>query len=176
MSANYVVDLGNTTVSLGSQIGGSLFPGSGANIGNICDMINANTFTNLVVGTISQFTSGQLRLLVQTSDTTNSGDFTDPTSGLAAFPTVFTSGGMATLNSGGGANGGTFGLGVSGQFVQSGVIVFAGFQRPHRYVRSLALSGDIGRWDSSVGFVAQLKTTGSGGGYTPSPTSGPVNV
>lgn len=176
MSAGYVVDLGNTTVFIPSQAGGSLFPGSGANIGNIVDLLNCDTYTNLVIGTISQFTSGQLRIAVQTSDLTTSGTFTDPMSGFTTFPSVFASGGIVFLNSGGGANGGTFGPGVSGQFVQSGVFAVAGFQRPHRYVRSIAISGDLGRWDSTVGFLGQQHTTGSGGGVTFQPTSGVVNV
>ena len=185
MSAGYVVDLGNSAISLESN-NNLIFSASGTNVGKTCDLLQANTFTNLYVAGISQYPSGQLQIRVQTSDTDVSGDFTDPTSGLAAFPTVFQSGGIVFLNSGGGTTaaapaasfqqGGVFGAFTSGQGIFSGIIAFAGFQRPHRFVRTLVLSGGFMQFTGSIGFVAQAKTTGSGGGVTFQPTSGVVNV
>lgn len=165
MSANLVVDIGNTcqaTLSIVAASGGGPFSASGAAIGGAVDLINANTFCNLAIAAgLTQ--SGQLRVGVQTSDTNVSGSFTDPTSGLAQLPTSFQSGGLIWLNSGG-AN------------LQSGQLVFAGFQRPGRYARAVVLSGDFFNGPLEVGFVSQLKVTGSGGGYSYSPLSGSVNV
>ncbi len=165
MSANYVVDLYGTCFMQYTLVSTALFPASGAIIGEVVDLNEANSFTNLlVVGRpVAAGISGQLRIQVQTADTILSGDFTDPTSGLAAFPTVFESGGIVRLNSGG-LGEGLFGAGVSGQFIRSGFVVTAAFQRPHRYARANVISGDFffGLYHSS--FVAQRKTTGSGGG------------
>lgn len=164
MSASYVVDLGNTTVSAPSIVNVNAFPCSGAVVGNPVDLLLANTMTNLsVVGGLSQ--SGALRVRVQTSDATTSGTFTDPTSGLAQLPTSFSSGGILFINSGGAG-------------LRSGFQTFAGFQRPHRYARAIALSGDFWQAPLSVGFIGQAKTTfpGSGGGFTYSPGSGTVDV
>jgi len=181
VSASYLVDLGNTTGPQFAATAGSFFPASGANVSNIVDMLNYNTFTNLLVGGIWQFPSGQLRIQVQTSDDTVSGNFTDPTSGLAAFPTVFQSGGQLFFNSGGGGSGGLFGLNTSGQSFFSGFIAAAGFQRPQRYARVVVpASGpnalEVGQLNGVIGFVSQLKTTGSGGGFTLAPSSGAINV
>lgn len=179
-SANLVVDLGNTAYiypSLTFSGGCWVQSGVGALIGNGCDLLYANTFCNLHVVGQGIFGSGQLRVAIQTSDTDVSGSYTDPTSGLAQFPTSFSSGGILTLNSGS-LGGGTFGAGVSGQFIQSGFSVAAGFQRPFRYARANVLSGssDFFVGPLSVSFVSQLKTTGSGGGFTYSPTSGTPSV
>ncbi len=175
-----VVDIGNTCFSEPSIVAfglgsGLAFPGSGAIIGDSCDLLQANNYCNLNVVGNALTTSGQLRVQVQCSDTDVSGSFTDPTSGLAAFPGAFESGGILRLNSGG-VGGGLFGAFVSGQAIQSGFNVFQGFQRPQRYARANTVSGDRYVGPLSVSFVSQLKTAGSGGGYTTSPTSGSVNV
>lgn len=161
MSANLVVDLFNTTQMTPSIVcssgGNGTYVCSGAIIGNTVDLLYANTFCNLFISTgISQ--SGLLRVGVQTSDATTSGSFTDPTSGLPQLPTSFQSGGLIWFNSGGG--------------LVSGAYTAAGFQRPHRYARCIALSGDFFNGPIQAGFVSQLKTTGSGGGYTWVPQSG----
>lgn len=178
-SANLIVDIGGTAQSYPSivMLSGIAFPCSGALIGQGVDMINSDTFCNLNVVGVPVNASGQLRIAVQTSDSDTSGTYTDPTSGLAQLPTSFESGGILRLNSGGIFNG-TFGSGTSGAFMQSGFSVYAAFQRPQagRFVRANALSGDFYAGALAASFVANLKTTGSGGGYTLSPTSGPVNV
>lgn len=162
MSASLLVDLGNTTQQTPTIVAVNAFPCSGAVVGNVVDLLNANTYCNLQVnGSVSQ--SGQLRIKVQTADATTSGDFTDPTSGLSVFPTAFESGGIFRINSGGGPL-------ISG-FAQS-----AAFIRNARYARAIALSGDFWQANLAVNFISQLKTTGSGGGFTFSPTSGTVNV
>ncbi len=202
MSASYLVDLYNTTymgTSLHTPNQGGVgssgqFCGlSGVQVGSIVDMIHANSFTNLVVTGVDGLISGPLQVAVQTSDTTVSGDFTDPTSGMVAaapdatnpFPTAFRSGGMIWLNSGGGAgaSGGLFGLFASGQAIASGFAVAAGFLRPHRYARALFISGSAAAPANqyvgilNVSFFAQQKTTGSGGGYyTTSGIGGPVVI
>ena len=201
--ASYLVDLGNTTY-LGTSLhtpnqGGVGSSGqfcglSGVQVGDIVDMINANSFTNLLVTGVDGLISGPLQIAVQTSDTTTSGDFTDPTSGMAPngtnianpLPTAFQSGGMIWLNSGGGpaaARGGLFGAFTSGQAIASGFAVAAGFLRPHRYARAIFISGSAAAPANeyvgilTVGFCAQLKTTGSGGGYfTTSGIGAPVVI
>lgn len=193
MSAGLVVDLGNTTQQAPSlplsfaaapagQTGepsGALCGLSGVQVGAIVDMLHADTFTNLYICGRDYLISGQLFVGVQTSDSTASGTFTDPTSGLAQLPTVFQSGGIVWLNSGGGAgaSGGLFGPFTSGQAIASGFHVTAGFQRPGRYVRAIFVSGAGGSGNQfvgriEVGFVGQFRTTGSGGGFTFSPQTG----
>ena len=154
-----------------------MYAASGGIIGQTIDMLNADTFCNLVVAGTPLFTSGQLRIVVQTADVTTSGDFTDPTSGIPAgsLPTSFASGTMLWLNSGQ-AGSGVLGGGVSGQNLQSGFMVGAGFQRPGRFVRANIVSGDFYAGTLTVGFISHRKTTGSGGGFTFNPTSGDVNV
>lgn len=175
MSANLVVDLGGTVLSYPSLVTSGAFPGSGALIGNSVDLLNANTFCNLNVVGQNAGLSGQLRVAVQTSDADTSGLYTDPTSGLAQLPTSFQSGGILILNSGGIFQG-TFSSGTSGQFIQSGFNVFAGFQRPQRFARANVISGDFYNGPLALSFVSQLKTTGSGGGFSFAPQSGNVNV
>jgi hypothetical protein len=187
MSANLIVDLGNTAqtgVSINSTQQPSLASGalyisvaSGAVVGNSLNFQNADTFCNLHVTGVPSFASGQLRIAVQTAGADTSGSYTDPTSGLATFPTSFQSGGILILNSGG-LLGGVLGANVSGQFFYSGFGVFAGFQRPQagQFVRAVALSGDFFAGALSVEFVSQYRTTGSGGGFSYAPGSGTVNV
>ena len=214
-SANLVVDLGDTTMFPPSAIStGS--PLSGAVVGTVCDLKDANTFTNVYV--IGGATSGIVGIQIQTSDVTSgqlssgglsaiatSGSFTDPTSGLAQLPTWVSSGGILWVNSGlwslpqgGGASGtmsvNTFGFGtnpvfgaqtpaggsfpVSGNFTvfgSGGGMAIGGFQRPNRYARLIILSGSFSAF-VAAGFIANLKSTGSGGGFTYSPGSGVVNV
>lgn len=181
-SANLVVDLGGAadshfSIGIGGAGSGLIYAASGAVVGLIADMLNSDTYCNLSLAGTAVFTSGQLRVAVQTSDTTTSGDFYNPTSGLAAadLPTVFASGGIVWLNSGQ-AGGGVFGAQVSGQSIQSGFMAFAGFQRNRRYARAIVMSGDFYAGTLTAAFVSQRKTTGSGGGFSFSPSSGSVNV
>ncbi len=60
--------------------------------------------------------------------------------------------------------------------MQSGFSVYGAFQRLGRFARAVALSGDFYVGPLSVNIVSQLRTTGSGGGFSFSPTSGVVNV
>lgn len=179
MSASYLVDLENTTIQgvsiLGTPVlsGALVAPCSGAIIGQSLNFINGNTFTNVFVTGVTA--SGVLRVQVQTSDTDTSGTYTDPTSGLPQLPTSFSSGGLLIINSGG-AGGGDIGALVSGNAVASGFFTAAGFQRPGQFVRANLLSGDFGAGPLVVGFISNLKVTGSGGGFSYLPTSGTVNV
>lgn len=163
MSASYLVDLYHHTQMVPSitqaNLSGS-WNSSGVIVGNTVDMLHAHGFTNLLVVT-GPSPSGQLRVSVQTSDSTASGTFTDPTSGLVDFPTDFKSGGILWINSGG-AN------------FLSGSCIAAGFQRPHRYVRALSLSGGLFEGGFSASFVEQLHNTAVSGfaGFSYSPTSG----
>jgi hypothetical protein len=164
MSASLLVDLGNTCAlqdSIAPAVGVGSTPASGVIVGIPVDMNNANSFCNVLVAA-GQSLSGQFKVLVQSSDSTASGTFTDPTSGLAQLPTSFLSGGVFICNSGGTAS--------------SGGIQSAAFQRTGRYVRAIIMSGDQNNSPVNVGFISQLRTTGSGGGYSLSPGSGVINV
>lgn len=181
MSANYIVDLGNSAqigVSIVTTpvLSGSLVaPCSGAIIGQGINMNNANAYCNLFVAGVSA--SGQLRVQVQTSDSDTSGSYTDPTSGLpvGALPGQFQSGGLLWINSGGTGGGLLYG-GQSGAYLASGFGVAQGFIRNGTFVRANILSGDFAVGGLVVGFISQLRTTGSGGGSTQSPGSGALNV
>lgn len=169
MSAGLILDIGQSALylpSIAPAAGVGSTPASGVIIGNIVDTINANTLTNVVVtGGVSL--SGTFRVQVQSSPTTASGDFTDPTSGLAVMPTNLLSGGILLCNSGQSlASGGGY----------SGCIEFGAFLTPDRYVRAIVMSGDSYNAPVFVGFVKQLKQTGSGGGYSYAPQTGTVNV
>src|SRR3954470_5896389 len=105
MSASLLVDLFNTC-QVGVSInpppllsGAFSAPSSGAIIGQVINMANADTYCNLFACGTSA--SGLLRLQVQCSDSTASGTFTDPTSGLAQLPGAFSSGAILWVNSGG---------------------------------------------------------------------------
>lgn len=182
MSANLIVDLGGAAL-LGASLPGGIVVSpsglvdglSGVLVGDTVDSRDANVFTNVVVMGRS-VTSGPLRVGVQTSPDGLSGTFTDPTSGLAALPTRFASGGWLIIGQSGTAPGHwNPGEGVSGQYLKSGFCVAAGFQSPHRYMRAILGSGF---YDGplQVAFVKQQRTTGSGGGFTFSPGSGSINV
>lgn len=166
MSANLVIDVGatcQTELSIASVNGVGSSPASGTIIGRGVDMMSSDTYTNLfVIG--GQSLSGGFRVAVQTADQNVSGNYTDPTSGLprTALPTFFLSGGVFIAASGAGNS--------------SGSVNFAAFQRPHRWARAVVLSGGAFNAPVEVGFLAQLLTTGSGGGFSFSPGSGVVNV
>lgn len=177
MSASLLVDLGGTCqlgptlAPIGDGTSGIIHPGSGAFIGMNVNMGNADTFCNLLVTGRTLNASGELRIAVQTSDTTTSGSFTDPTSGLAQFPTPFVSGGILVINSGGLSSGYVDAQGNL-QCYQSGFAIAAGFQRPQagQYVRANVLSGFFWVGELNALFVANLRTIGSGGGYSQSPS------
>lgn len=183
MSANLVVDLRNTTsywASIAQRTIAASGVGTGVVVGKIVDLLHANTFTQ-VYAAGNDFSSGEVRILLQTSDATTSGSFTDPTSGLpaGAFPPGIHSGGVFLLNSGLWQSGGQLGASVSGvSRFASGGLEFGAFLRPHRYARLVLLSGTGNgiAFQSgatlTAGFVANLKTTGSGAGFTQSPASG----
>lgn len=213
MSANLVVDLGNTCVfppSIASVAGVGNVPASGAIVGNIVDLKDANTYTN--VWCAGQPNSGILVLKVESADTGSgllqsgggfpiSGAFVDPTSGMVDFPGIVKSGGLIYINSGfvaipgggglsGAMNVNTFqqgtnpvfnaqtgaGFAPSGNFpvFASGGMAMAGVQMG-RYGRLVALSGGY-TGQIIAGFMKQLRTTGSGGGFTMAPQTGTVNV
>lgn len=183
MSANLVVDLFSNCQMYPSLPGAAVVSPSGFMdglsgqlVGDIVDMINADTFTNVYVAGKS-VTSGPLRVGIQTSDdATTSGSFTDPTSGLQIMPTNFSSGGWLIIGQSG-TNPGIFNPGdsVSGQFLLSGFMAAAGFLRPHRYCRLVYGSG-FADGPIQAGFIGNLRTVGSGGGFSFSPTSGVVSV
>src|SRR6267142_5547332 len=102
MSAFLVGDLGGAAVAYPSlqAASGASSPGSGnlgwqggSIVGVGVDLNNANTFCNLnIVGLATINVSGQVRVGVQCADADVSGQYTDPTSGLAQLPTYFASG------------------------------------------------------------------------------------
>jgi len=193
VSANLLVDLQGTaqlglTLGIGGAGSGLIYPASGAVIGASINMGNADTACNLLLAGNEVFGSGQLRVQVQASDTDVSGNYTDPTSGLAQLPSWFSSGGILILNSGALLNGTlqgalqtqgvNSGLPGSGYAIQSGFAVAAMFQRPApgQFVRANVLSGDFYAGTLVGVFISQYRTTGSGGGFSYSPGSGQINV
>ena len=153
-----------------------LFAGlSGRTVGGIVNLNNANTYCNVFVGGTPAINSGILIIQVQTSTGTTSGSFTDPTSGLTTFPTSFASGGNLILGSGGTGANALWGTAVSGQNMNSGFMAFAAFQRDKQYARLIFNSGFY-LGSLYAGFVSNLRTVGSGGGFTYAPGSGSVNV
>lgn len=191
MSANLVVDLFNNVHSQPSlpstavagkggiavTSGGCVSSLSGVLIGDIIDLGDANTVCNVYVAG-KPIGSGPLIIGVQCSDSTASGTFTDPTSGLAQLPGKFASGGFLILGSGAWTDGfvGIFGSGVSGNIFLSGVMTGSYFQRPQQFARLFLASGFADVAGFQAGFITQLRTVGSGGGYSYQPTSGAVNV
>lgn len=176
MSANYVVDLANTTDYRASVMIGS---GSDTTIGQIVDLSDAHGYTNVWIAGGVAGGSGPIQFQIQTADATTSGSFTDPTSGLPSdtFPVNVVSGGNVWANSGL-WNSGNFSITApvnSAPHFCSGGIHFAAFQRPHRYARLINISG-VYPGAITAGFVAQKHVTGSGGGFAYSPGSGTVNV
>lgn len=190
-SANLIVDIQNTAIygpslfstnaSPGGQQAAAVNPSgilcglSGIAIGAPIDLLHADTYCNIYIAG-QDLASGPLIIGVQTSDSDVSGTYTDPTSGLAQFPTTFSSGGNLILGSGAtGYTPGTWGAGTSGQFLLSGFTAFAAFQRLGRFARLIFNSGFY-LGPLQAGFISNMRTTGSGGGYTPAPSSGGVNV
>lgn len=179
MSASYSVDLGFTldtrpslpSASVAADAGIAITSGgcysslSGVIVGDIADLGNDNTYCNVYVAGRS-LGSGPLLIGVQTSDSTTSGTFTDPTSGLQDMPTSFRSGGYLIIGSGAWASasdpGGIFGSGVSGQMALSGFLAFGAFQRVGRYARLLTGSGFMDVAAFQAGFATQRRTVGSG--------------
>jgi len=181
MSANLLIDLDSTAhvplLSVAPAAGVASTPASGAIIGNIVDLLNYDTYCNFFVAGSS---SGSIRVAVQFSDDTTSGNFTDPTSGLAAdtFPTL-QSGGILHVNSGLWPSGGLpKNCPISGgPLFASGGVQFGSVIRPNRYGRLNILSGSANVGPVTAGFISQLRTTGSGGGFSWSPISGnAINV
>lgn len=179
MSASLLVDLGNTCQQIqtigatGAAVSGVIYAASGATIGQSCNMPYSDTYCNVQVNAVPTFASGQLRIQVQTAPADVSGQYTDPTSGLAVLPTWFSSGGILILNSGG-ILGGTISAQTSGDSFYSGACEAAAFQRPGQFARANVLSGDFFTGSLIVNFISQWKTTGSGGGFSLQPQgSGP---
>jgi len=173
MSANLVVDIANTC-----NYDASVMVGSGSNlvVGNIVDLLNANTYCNVWIATAAG--SGAVEARIQTSDSLTSGSFTDPTSGLSSLPVNVMSGGCIFANSGIWASGyGPYNSVVDNSVLSaSGGIFYGAFQRPNRYARLILNSGSFPSW-ITAGFISQLKTTGSGFGYSWQPQSGTtINV
>lgn len=163
MSASLLVDLGNTCLldaSISPAAGVAGTPASGIIVGKIVDMLQVDTATQLVIS-CGPSTSGQCKVQVQTSDDTASGTFTDPTSGLASFPGNFLSGGILVYN--------------SGNAQQSGSALASWFQRPHRYARTICMSGDLLNAPLTTLLIGNIRST-SGGGFTFSPGSGTISV
>ncbi len=224
-SANLVVDVQNTCVFPPSIINVN-GPASGAIVGNPVDLLLCDTYTNVWVAMGP--TSGVVGIQIQTLDFASglvqsgslsavlaSGNFTDPTSGLAQLPTNISSGGILWVNSGlwslpqgGGASGAQninlFGFttnpvfggqvpeggafptsGNATVFGSGGGMAWAAFQRPTaqlgatvgggRYARLVIASGIVAA-PVMAGFMGNLRTTGSGGGFTYSPQLGSVVV
>lgn len=139
-SANTIVDIGGTAQFVPSLsavtpvVSGAVLGLSGVVIGQWVDMSNSDTFCNVYVA--AGACSGPILIQVQCAPGPNdipytnafsgnifsggaplSGNFTDPTSGLAQLPTWFSSGGILIVNSGLYTNPGQ--LGASGQLVNN---------------------------------------------------------
>lgn len=178
MSANLVVDLGGTCqmqVSAQAQFGGA----SGVVIGEIVDMLDANTATQVIVNAGPG--SGLIMVAIQTSDQTTSGSFTDPTSGLPTddLPGKVASGGIFVVNNGLAVSGrNPFGTPAGNNVApfSSGGMDATYFLRPHRYARLNIISGGLNP-SVTASLLGNLKTVGSGGGFTQSPLpNSPINV
>jgi hypothetical protein len=180
VSANMVVDLHATvlaqpTIAVDKT---NNWPASGPLVGDVVDLLHANTLCNLQV--VAPALSGVVRVQVQVSDSTTSGSFTDPVSGYGQFPQLANvhSGGVMIFNSGvyaSGALGGAVPPAADAPLFCSGGVAFGAFQRTGRYARAILLSGQGGA-GLAVNFISQLKTVGSGAGFTYSPTSGVPDV
>lgn len=175
-SANLIVDLANT-----ADYRASVMIGSGSNliVGQIIDLLGANTYCNVFVAGGVGGGSGAIEVRIQTADDTASGSFTDPTSGLLStnLPVNVVSGGIIFANSGLWSSGYASVTSPvdSAPLFCSGGVFFGAFQRPQRYARLINNSGPY-PGAITAGFVSQKKTTGSGGGFSYSPTSGSVSV
>ena len=165
--ANLVIDIGGSCLFDLSNINtsGSTTPSSGVLVGRGVDLLNASTLCNAMVS-YGTSQSGFIGVQFQESDTDVSGNYVPIQ--VASGTWNWLSGGRLVINSSG--------IGQSGVGIVSGDMAFSAFERRYRYVRSIVESG--GLWDApvNVGFVSQLKVTGSGGGFSYSPGSGTVNV
>lgn len=143
---------------------------SGTLVGDYVDLANGNTNCNIWIAGVNKVASGGPIIGVQTSPDTTSGNFTDPTSGFAVgdLPSWMTSGGLFRV--------GASGYPSSAANLQSGFIAFGHFQRPHRYARLNHLAGGTYVGPIQAGFITNLRTTGSGAGFTYSPSSGTPSV
>ena len=180
MSANLVIDLPQTT---------NFFPsinnvsGSNVAVGAIVDLLNSDAYCNVFI-VAGGGISGVIPVTVQTSDSTASGSFTVPMSGLAQAPQSITGQGF-TLSGVFWANSGLYASGNQSPFnglvdgapaFCSGGIQFATFQRNTRYARLVTFSGNEGSI-YTAGFISQKLETGSGYGFSWSPQSGTgINV
>lgn len=214
MSASYHVDVANTAKYIPSI---NTTNGAGPLVGQWVDMSNSDSFCNLYA--VAAGCSGSLSLAVQTAPgywdvplgmsafsgnifsggAPASGNFTDPTSGLAQLPTSLQSGGIWVVNSGLYAAPG--GPGASGQlvggypqgtlpfgphliqqgmggtaFVSSGTypIFASGGMAFAAFQRNYQYARLVLLSGSTVtflqaGFLAQSHTTGSGGGFAYGP-------
>lgn len=172
MSASTTIDLNGTTLngqSVGTAAGVGGTPASGVIVGVGLDFTMANGYCNLWAAGGPSL-SGVYRVAVQCAAANTSGSYTDPTSGLANFPSQFQSGGILIVNSGAGLSGSTF--------LSGGPFEFSAFLRPagQPWVRAVVLSGDQFNAPVNAGFVEQGAFTGSGQGYTFLPGSGTISV
>ncbi len=172
-SASLTVDLATTDHRV------SVAVGSGINlvVGEIIDLLHSNTYCNVFAA--GGAGSGAIALRVQTSDTTNSGDFTDPTSGLADLPQGISSGGIFYANSGLWASGSQS---LSAPVNNAPLFCSGGFQTAQficngRYARLINVSGVFPN-HLTAGFIHQKRTTASGVGssHSPSATTFTINV
>lgn len=86
--------------------------------------------------------------------------------------------GMHPIYNAQGAGGFNASSGSAPVFGSGGGVAFGSFLRPHRFARLVMMSGAslLGAPTLIAGFVTNLKTTGSGGGFDFRPTSGVVAV
>lgn len=173
MSANLLVDAGATC-----DYRTSVMVGSGSNliVGEIVDLNNANTYCNVFCAGGVGGGSGAIEIRIQTSQSTASGSFTDPTSGLTQFPSFVSSGGIFWCNSGlySSGNSSLSAPVNNAPLFCSGGIMFGAFQRDYRYARLLVNSGPY-PGAITAGFISQKRTTGSGW-FSYQPSSGTVQV
>lgn len=174
-AAGLLVDPANT---LGFDV--SLTLGSGVNqvVGQLTDFNNEDTYCGVWVAGGVAGGSGPIQIQIQDSPDTTSGNFTDPTSGLAAFPVNVVSGGNFWANSGlwaSGGNGDNLPPVDQAPAFCSGGIWFGSFQRKNRFCRLINVSGAY-PGAITAGFLSNKRTTGSGGGFSLLPGSGPVSV
>lgn len=182
MSANLVVDIGATAQVPQLSIVTPFAPSSGVMVGQIVDLLHYDTFCNIFVaggGGASGVSSGFVGVAAQFSDSLASGTFADSLSGQASYLPSFIGSGSVLYGNSGLAASGAIPLGApidnaspfcSGGF-QAGALIRTG-----RYGRLILLSGASLVCPIVAGFITNLRTTGSGGGQSQSPSSGNVSV
>lgn len=179
--ASLLIDYQNTTqhqTSIALATGVGNVPASGVLVGQIVDMQHADANCQMIV--TGGPTSGPVFIRVQGADLSSgnqilSGNFTDPTSGYAVFPSQFLSGGRLCVNSGLYASGVGSVVNNMPQFCSGGQQA-ASFQRVNRFVRAIAESGLAFDQPISVVFASQSIATTSGGGFTNLPLSGGIGT